>query len=420
MLRLIQRAIRMEWPLRIANPLFGKFNPFLPEFRADPYPFYAALRASEPVYFSRPLQGWLLTRYADVVAVLQDARFSVDRRQATMFQRLNLLGGLEPQFAAVVSRTLLMLDPPDHARLRKLVSQAFTPRRVEQMRERIRVIVGDLLEAVAPRREMDLIRDFAYPLPTIVIAEMLGVSPGDRALLKQWSDALASLLDPLQAEGGMQPAEHAFAAFAAYFRRVFAERRSQPRDDLITALVAAEEQGDRLDETELLSLCMLLLAAGNETTTNLIGNGLLALLRHPGEMQRLRERPDLARSGVEELLRYDSPVQTTDRVATVDCEIGGRAIRRGQLVGLLLGAANRDPARFPDPDRLDLGREDSAHLAFGHGIHFCLGAQLARVEAQEAIPALLRRFPKLAGDRAPTRWKRSIVLRGLTALRLTW
>lgn len=410
----------MEWPVRLASPLLGKFNPLRRDFRIDPYPHYRALRESEPVYFSPALRVWVVTRHADVVALLQDRRFSADRRQSTLFQRLDLIGSLRPDFAEAVTRNLLMVDPPDHTRLRRLVVKAFSPRRVEQLRDRIREIVDRLLDDVEDRREMDLIRDFAYPLPVIVIAELLGVSPDDRAKLKGWSDALTALVDPLQAEGGLAPAEAAYDGFADYFRRAFAARRARPRDDLLSAMVAAEEQGDVLSEAELLSLAMIILAAGNETTTNLIGNAVVALLRNPEERRRLGEEPGIARSAVEELLRYDSPVQLTDRVAAEDSEVDGRTIRRGQLVALVLGAANRDPERFPEPDRLDLGRADNDHLAFGHGIHFCLGAQLARVEAQVALPALFRRFPNLDGERCPTQWKRSIVLRGLTSLRLSW
>jgi pimeloyl-[acyl-carrier protein] synthase len=419
-LRVLQTAIRAEWPVRLAGPLVGKFNPFLSEFRADPYPHYAALRRNNPVYFSPSLRGWILSRYRDIAAVLQDQRFSADRRQATMFQRLNLLGALDPEFATAVTSALLMVDPPDHTRLRRLVSKAFTPRMVEQLRPRVQEIVDGLLDGVAARGEMDLIRDLAVPLPVIVIAEMLGVSPDDRWRFKEWSDALTALVDPLQAEGGLQPAQEAYFQLVAYLRQVIEARRRQPRDDLISALAAAEEQGERLTEAELYSLCMLLLGAGNETTTNLLGNAVLALLRHPEERRRLCADPSLIRSAVEEFLRFDSPVQLTDRVATQDCEIDGHCIRRGALVGLLIGAANRDPDRFTDPERLDVGRGDTGHLSFGNGTHFCLGAQLARVETQGTIASLLRRFPHFDGDRSPTHRKRSIVLRGLTSLRVVW
>jgi pimeloyl-[acyl-carrier protein] synthase len=418
MLRLLQWLIRQEWAVRLLNPLIGKFNPFLPEFRADPYPFYRALRASNPVYFSPALRGWILTRYADIAAVLHDPRFSVNRQQSKVFQRLRLLESLPPDLSVAVTRNLLMLDPPDHTRLRRLVNKAFTPRRVETLRPRIQLIVDELLDALEDRPEIDLIHDFAYPLPVIVIAEMLGVPAADRTRFKRWSDELVALLDPLQAENGLRAVHQAFSELCVYFREIFAARRRQPQDDLVSALVAVEEQGDALNEPELLSLCMLLLGAGNETTTNLIANAVLALLRHPDERRRLLGDASLMGTAIEEFLRFDSPIQVTDRVATQDCQIDGRHIRKGELVGLVLGAANRDPQQFANPDRLDVGRQDNDHLAFGRGTHFCLGAALARAEAEIALPALLHRFPRFDGALQPPGWKRSLVLRGPTALAL--
>jgi cytochrome P450 len=360
----------------------------------------------------------VLTRYADVAGVLQDARFSVNRQHALVFQRLGLLASLHADFRQAITRNLLMLDPPDHTRLRRLVNKAFTPRVVEQLRPRIQALVDELLEALHERRDVDLVRDLAYPLPVAVIAEMLGIPPQDHARFKRWSDDLVALLDPLQAEGGLAPAERSYGELSAYFREIFAERRRIPRDDLVSALAAVEEQGESLSETDLLSLCMLLLAAGHETTTSLLGNAVLALLRHPDERRRLADDPSLMRTAVEEFLRYDSPIQATDRVATADCEIGGHAIRKGQLVGLILGAANRDPEQFDAPERFDVGREKNDHLAFGHGTHFCLGASLARAEAQITLAALLRRFPRFDGDAEPAARKRSLVLRGPTVLPL--
>jgi cytochrome P450 len=420
-LRLFQTLVRWEWPMRLLNPVLGDFNPFLPEFRADPYPFYRKLQAKHRVYVGRLLGGTcLLPRYDDVVAVLGDPRFSVDRPQADIFQRLQPFGGLSPEFTRAIMSSLLMTDPPAHTRMRRLVNKAFTPRVVEGLRTRVQVLVDELLDAVAGRRHMELVHDLAYPLPVTVIAELLGIPVDDRARFKQWSDQLAVLLDPLQATEGLAPTEHAFNEIAAYMRPIFAERRRNPRDDLISALVGVEDEGQRLGEIELLALTMLILGAGHETTTNLIANAVLALLRNPGERRRLQDDPSLIGSAVEEFLRYDSPVQTTDRVATVDCEIAGHPIRRGTVVALLLGAANRDPARFADPDRLDLGRQDNHHVSFGHGAHFCLGAALARVEAQIVIATLMRRFPGFDGDQHPKEWKRSMVLRGPTALRLWW
>ena len=421
LLRLFQTLIRWQWPIRLLNPLLGDFNPFLPEFRVDPYPFYRALQEKHRVYVSRALGGTcVVSRYDDIAAVLSDPRFSVDRPQADVFRRLQPFRGLSPDFTRAILSTLLMTDPPAHTRLRRLVNKAFTPRVVERLRARVQGLVDELLDAAAARGGMELVHELAYPLPVIVIAELLGIPVDDRARFKEWSDMLAVLLDPLQAVDGLAPTERAYGEIAAYMRPIFAERRRAPREDLISALVAVEDEGQTLSETELLSLVMLILGAGHETTTNLIANAVLALLRNPVERRRLQDDPALIGSAVEEFLRFDSPVQMTDRVATIDCEVAGRPIRKGAVVALLLGAANRDPARFADPDRLDLGRPDNHHLSFGHGAHFCLGAALARVEAQITIATLLRRFPDLDGERDPREWKRSLVLRGPTALRLWW
>lgn len=418
LLPLAQRLLAADWVVRLADPLFGGFNPFHPEFRSDPYPTYHRLRREAPVFFSPVLRSWILTRHRDVLRVLGDDRFSVERERSELFRKMDLLGGLHPEFAEAVRRNLLMLDPPDHTRLRRLVSRAFTPRRIDALRPRVAALASDLLDAFEGREEVDLVGELAWPLPVAVIAELLGVPQADRQQFREWSDALTALLDPLQAQGGMAPAESAYFELAAYFREALRERRARPREDLLTALACADEEGDRLREAEVLSLCMLLLAAGHETTTNLLANAVLAFLRFPDQRRRLREDPAEAASAVEECLRYDSPVQLTDRVALDDVEIDGRTIRRGQLVGLLLGAANRDPEVFADPDRLDIGRRPNPHLAFGHGTHFCLGAHLARLEAAVALPMLLARFPHLDGDPDGVRYRRSMVLRGPLALPL--
>ncbi|MBM4270244.1 MAG: cytochrome P450 [Deltaproteobacteria bacterium] len=417
-LEFVQGMIRREWPVRLLAPVIGRYNPFLPEFRLDPYASYRRLRETAPVYKSPALRTVILSRFADVVPILQDARFGVDRRQAKMAQRLGMFESMRPDFRDAITTSLLMIDPPDHTRLRRLVSKAFTPRVIERLRARTEELVATLLDDMARRPDPDLIRDLADPLPLLIIGELLGVPVEDRARLKSWSNDAVGILDPLQAEGGIAGIVRAFDELRTYLHDVFADRRAHPREDLVSNLVAVEEQGDVLSEVELDSLCLLLLVAGNETTTNLIGNGVLALLNHPAERRRLQDDPSLAKSAIEEMLRYDSPIQATDRVVLEPLELHGRRLAKGDVVGLLLGAANRDPARFADPDRLDVGREDNAHLAFGHGVHFCLGAQLARLEGQIAITRLLERFPDLDGERAPKTWKRSLVLRGLTSLRL--
>lgn len=408
--RLIQLLIRLEWPLRLLNPVFGGFNPFLREYRSDPYPVYRKLRERAPIYRHPLLPAWILTRYADVEAILRDSRFSANRSDLPELR--GFFGAISPEFHAVITSSLLMVDPPRHTRLRGLVNKAFTPRSVEKLEPRVYDIVHELIDSLEGLSEIDLVRDFAVPLPVIVICELLGLPREMRERVKGWSGQLTGLLDPFQQRGGAHVLEQTFGELRSFFRELFAARRREPRNDLISALVAAEQAGDRLDEGELLSLCVLLLGAGHETTTNLIANAVVALLRNAAQMRRLVAEPERITTAVDEFLRYDSPVQMTDRIALEDCEFRGARIRRGQLVALFLGAANRDPARFPDPDRLDLGRRDNRHLAFGHGVHSCLGAPLARLEARIALPALLQRFPDLDGDTSSLEWKRSIVLRG--------
>ena len=387
------------------------FNPMAPEFVADPYPTYHRLRGEDPVHLS-PLGFWVLTRYEDVVSVLRDPRFVKEPIADFVAARL----GYTPPG---VGLSMLDRDPPDHTRLRGLVSKAFTPRVVEVLRPHIQQIVDGLLDRVQGRGSMDLIEDFAYPLPVIVICEMLGVPVDDRDRFKQWGLDIARGLDGLLLPPDSDVPQRSLAsrrALAEYFRELIAVRRKAPRADLLSGLIAAEEAGDRLSEDELLATCILLLVAGHETTVNLIGNGTLALLRHPGELRRLREDPGLAGSAVEELLRYDGPVQRTARIPSEDVTLGGRTIGKGEMVMPFIGAADRDPTQFPDPDRLDITRADNRHIAFGWGIHFCLGAPLARVEGQIALTTLARRLPKLALAADTVEYRQSLTLRGLTAL----
>jgi cytochrome P450 len=391
-------------------PLFG------PQMLADPYPTYHRLRAAHPVAWSGQLDAWVVTSYEAVAAALRDPRLSSDRLGRAR-QRL-ASRGLE----AVIderSRSMIHRDPPDHTRLRGLVNKAFTPRAVEAMEPRIRGLIDDLLDAVAARGRMDVIADLAYPLPVMVIAEMLGVPAADRDRFKHWSDDVAILLGGDLAglpEPVLRRAAAARGELADYFRAAVARCRQRPGDDLLTALVRAEEGGGRLSEDELYSTAILLLIAGNETTTNLIGNGLLALLRHPEQQRRVWDDETLLPATVEEMLRYDSPVQMTTRLARADLEVRGTTVPAGQWLYLVLGAANRDPAQFPEPDRFDVGRADNRHLSFGAGPHFCLGAPLARLEARLALGALRRRFPglRLAGDAVEHR--PNFNLRGLVAL----
>jgi hypothetical protein len=382
-----------------------------PEFVADPYPTYHRLRAEDPVHRS-PLGFWVLTRYDDVVAVLRDPRFVKEPLAAVVAARL---GAARP----AVPLSMLERDPPNHTRLRSLVSKAFTPRVVEVLRPHVQQIVDGLLDRVEGARAMDLIEDFAYPLPVIVICELLGVPVEDRDRFKAWGLDIARGLDAILLPPDSEVIQRSTAsrrALTDYFRELIAERRASPRADLLSGLIAAEEVGDRLSENELLATCILLLVAGHETTVNLVGNGTLALLRHPDQLRRLRENPGLIGSAVEELLRYDGPVQRTARVPSEAVTLGGRTLGEGDLVLPFMGAADRDPAQFTDPDDLDIARTDNRHIAFGWGIHFCLGAPLARVEGQIAINTLVQRLPKLALATDWPEYRQSLTLRGLAAL----
>jgi len=389
------------------------FDPFLPEFNADPYPFYHRLREADPVHQS-PLGFWVLTRYDDCVMVLRDPRFG----------RAGFEGLLESVYGNTVEQgrlptSMLFRDPPDHTRLRGLVSRAFTPRVVEGLRPRIQQIVDGLLDRVQGAGRMEVISDLAYPLPVTVISEMLGVPEGDRERIKQWSADIARSLDAIGLPTDPEIVDRGRTgrhAIGDYFRSLIPERKKRPRGDLLSLLIEAEEQGDKLSEGELLATCVLLYIAGHETTVNLIGNGLLALLRHPKELERLRDAPSLIQSAVEELLRYDGPVQRTARITNADVELAEHKIPKGSMVVPVIGAANRDPAHFPDPDRLDVSRPDNRHIAFGFGIHFCLGAPLARLEGQITLGTLLHRLPRLALSTERPEWRESQVLRGLKAL----
>ena len=386
------------------------FNPMSARLAQDPYPIYARLRERDPVHRSLLMDAWVFSRHADVDAILRDhRRFASDPRKRERARQRQARMGPEDY-------SLLFLDPPDHTRLRTLVNKAFTRRAVTGLEPHIRAHVTALLDAVDGPAGFDLMEAVAMPLPVIVIAEMLGVPPEDRSRFKTWSARRARLLEPTLSERDREIGARAATSLNEYFLPIIEERRADPRDDIISVLAQAEEAGDRLTERELLTLLRLLLAAGNETTTNLIGNGMLALLRNPDQLQALRDDPGLIPSAVEELLRFDSPVQTNFRGATEDCEVNGFPVKRGQTVVLLLGAANRDPAEFDQPDRLDVTRHPRSHVAFGRGIHHCLGAPLALLEGRIVIEMLLERFAsmRLIADRP--RFRNSVVLRGLESL----
>jgi len=388
-----------------------QFNPMDPEFVADPYPTYHRLRTEDPVHHSQ-LGFWVLTRYDDVVTALRDPRLAKEAIASFVAARFG---------APVPAMGLSMLDrdPPDHTRLRGLVSKAFTPRVVEGLRPRIQQIVDALIDGAAARGSMDLIEEFAYPIPVIVICEMLGVPVEDHERFKGWSLDIARGLDLIWLGPESEVGRRSIAArqaLAEYFRGLIAQRRAAPRTDLLSGLIAAEEAGDKLNEVELLATCILLLIAGHETTVNLIGNGTLALLRHRDQLERLQREPGLIGSAIEELLRFDGPVQRTARIPSEDVTIGGHTIAKGEMVMPFIGAADRDPAQFRDPDRLDIRRTDNRHIAFGWGIHFCLGAPLARLEGQIAINTLVRRLPKISLATDVPEYRQSLTLRGLKAL----
>ena len=389
-----------------------EFNPLLPEFIADPYPLYHRLRAEDPVHRSTLLPNtWILTRYADVVTVFRDARF--DRHDTENFFRERFGEG---PLLSVFAKWMLFRDPPDHTRLRTLVNKAFTPRAIEGLRPRIQDLVNHLLDAVQSRGNMDIMADLAYPLPVLVICELLGVPAKDRDLFKEWSGDVARTLDPIQTPEMVAKGHAVVESMATYFRGLIATLRKNPQGDILSAMIAAEEQGDRLSEDELLANCILLFSAGHETTVNLIGNGLLALCRNPEQKHLLQENPSLIQSAVEEFLRYDGPVQLTGRSTKDDIEIGGKLIPAGDRVMTVLAAANRDPAQFSDPDRLDITRKDNHHVALGQGIHFCLGAALARAEGQIAIGTFLRRMPQATWLAETPQWRPAFTLRGLETL----
>ncbi|MBV8753219.1 MAG: cytochrome P450 [Hyphomicrobiales bacterium] len=394
-----------------------QFNPADPATNADPFPIFRRLQDEDPVHWSGAVKGWNITRYDDVRAIALDRSMSADRVRPFF----DVLPGEEQRRLADLGRYLTLWavfkDPPDHTRLRGLMNRAFTPRAVEALRPNIERIVDDLIDAIVARGAADLIADFAYPLPASVIMDMLGVPRSDLAVMKVWSDDIALFVGIARATPDKYAkAQTGTREMAAYFRRLVAERRKAPREDMISALIAAEEHAQHLTEDEIVASCILLLFAGHETTANLIGNGVLAFLRHPGELAKLRARPELAGSAVEECLRYDGPSGALARVVAVAHEMGGRRLKPGERVYAWMNAANRDPRRFAEPDRFDIERPDNRHLTFGHGAHFCLGAPLARLEAQIAFPRLFERLQGLELTTDKFESMDSLILRGVKKL----
>jgi cytochrome P450 len=393
-------------------PTGVELTPLDPAFRANPYPVLARLRAREPVHYDDAIKRWVLTRGGDVESLLSDRTMAKDGRKANEGTYMRLIAS-SPEGRDF---GILLLDPPEHTRLRSLVSKAFTPRAVERLAPRIRDIIDELLAAVAGQDGFDLIEALAGPLPVIVIAEMLGIDSTDRADFKRWSEATAMGFNPMLTDDQRAALARQNAELDAYLERVIAERRARPGSDLVSALIAVEEAGHQLSDGEIVTMCVLLLAAGNVTTTDLIGNGVWTLLRHPDELRKLRQDPSLIDNAVEEILRFESPVVETARIATEDMAVGGCPIRRGESVLLSLAAANRDADVCSEPDRFDVTRPNVQHYSFGAGVHFCLGAPLARLEARLAIAALLERFPNLRLADEPLEWRAVPAFRGLARL----
>ena len=400
------------------------FNPFDPAFRADPYPFYARLRELDPAHVS-PLGFVVLTRYEDIVRTLRGNEFSRDVEAnatenddpARQLRRERLRRRREEGDAA---KNILSLDPPDHTRLRRLVSLAFTPSAIERLRPRIEQLVAGILDRAAERGSMELVDELAFPVPFQVISDLLGMPTEREAEIREWSQTLTAALEPTADEAVLADADVAIGHLGTYLDEVIADRRQHLGDDLLSQLLVVEEAGDRLSHAELRSFVVLLYVAGHETTVNLIGNGVLALLRHPDELRRWRDDPALDATAIDELLRYDGPVQQTARIPIEPVRYGDVEVAPGTTVMTILGAANHDPAMFEDPDALRLDRPNAGrHLAFAAGIHYCLGASLAKLEATVAISSVIRRFPDIALAGEP-HWRDRLTIRGVDHLPLSW
>lgn len=421
------------------HDVFSLLNLQREDIRANPYPFYEKLRDHDPIHWDEELGFWVLTRYADIDALYTDARFSRAQGLMRSFQRLS---EQEQQIAGPVfqsfSKTVFYADPPYHTHLRSLMNHAFTPRRVERLRPYVQKVVDDLLDAALAKHQPDVVHELAYPLPVLVIAELLGLPAEDRERFKKWSDDLFAILGTVRHKSTdlLERTAQSFGEMTEYVGHLSRKRRMDPQDDLLTALLAVTENSSScphrseqkqqstpekegaqmLVEDELVANINILLSTGHETTTHLIGNGLLALLQHPGQMKKLQNEPGLLDSAIEEMLRYDSPVQITYRSTLEDANIQGKRIRKGDLVNTILGSANRDPGRFSEPDRFNITRNQGRHLGFGVGIHFCIGAPLVRLEAEIVFETILRRFPRISLATETLEWQEHPIFRGLKSL----
>jgi cytochrome P450 len=411
-------AIAKTNPLNDIDSRLSLYHLLEPDVLANPYSLFRRLRDEDPVHWDPFIHAWVVTRYTDVVTVLHD--FLAYKPASP--EKLAALGlsSLDP-ITKVTMKQMLFMDPPAHTRLRNLAAQVFTPYRMELLRAHIKNIVSSLLEKVEASGHMDVIKDFAEPLPATVTAEMLGVPVSDIRQLKAWSADFAEMLGNFQHNPeGVSRVLRSLQGMTDYFHGAIRDQRFQPREGLIHSLLTAEIDGDRLSTEEVVANCIITMVGGQETTTNLIGNGLLALLHNPEVIDEIRGDFSLIPAAVEELLRYEAPSQYTTRLAPQDVELRGKTIRKGQATIAIMAAGNRDSERFPDPDRIDIRRADNRHLSFGWAAHFCFGAPLARIEGQAAFEALLRRFTDLTLEPGPLLWRRNLGLRGLESLPISF
>ncbi|MEZ4672372.1 MAG: cytochrome P450 [Anaerolineae bacterium] len=388
------------------------------KFKANPYPFYAYMRESQPLYRTKYIDGrpvWLVARYDDVLRLLKDDRLVKNRHNALLQKQPSKFEVPMPAVFRAMERNMLDLDPPDHTRLRGLVHKAFTPQLVEKMRQQVQELADQLVDSMVRKGQADIMADYALPIPLTIISEILGIPAHDQHKFHNWTTRIVSVQSPSQ----MIFVIPALLSFARYMRALLEQRRTDPQDDLLTALVQAEEAGDKLSADELLAMAFLLVTAGHETTVNLIGNGTLALLENPDQLERLRQEPALIKPAIEEFVRYYSPVEiATERFASEDMTIAGVDIHKGDMVMGVIASANRDETQFPNADRLDISREPNRHLGFGQGMHYCVGAPLARLEAQVAFQTLINRLPdlRLAVKRDDIRWRSTFVIRGMESM----
>lgn len=400
------QAVATEW-------ILTDFDPRMPGFAENPYPFYARLREEDPVHFLPQLNMWWATRHADCVFILQDSRFGQTPAHPVPTPPL-------PPEILNLPPSMFVLDPPDHTRVRSLFNKAFTPRMIERLQGHVESVAGHLLDRVAAQGHMDVMADFAMPMPVTVIAEMLGVPASDWNQFRIWTTTFALAADATQPQSVRERALQAQLAMIAYLHDLVAERTRKPQNDLISDLIAVEEHGQRLQSGEIVSNCFLLLVTGHESTANLIGSGLLTLLRNPDQLALLRSFPELYPTAIEELLRYECPVQRTGRWVKQDVELGGKLLKKGEKVVAVMGAGNRDPEVFADPERLDITRNPNPHLGLGRGAHYCIGSSLARLEAKVAFASLLNRFPGLKLNVETPEWNPNTFIRGLRSLPVTF